>query len=206
LDELGNEQSILVDENYKSGTIPTQQSLEWGWVNQGFVNVLGGLLTKNIIPAVNFNYFGYDAERFWKSMEINLDIYIAGVNSGIYTWDNTLMYSRMIWTKNADNPNGAQGLDNLYSGLLIRLWRNYGQYTFLVRFFKAIQMMTDRNAVTYFNSPNKLNYIDSLSTDINNAKLNAQTAAENFYIAATYAASTDLYDYFTGTLQRSIRQ
>ena len=116
------------------------------------------------------------------------------------------MYSRMIWTKNADNPNGAQGLDNLYSGLLIRLWRNYGQYTFLVRFFKAIQMMTDRNAVTYFNSPNKLNYIDSLSTDINNAKLNAQTAAENFYIAATYAASTDLYDYFTGTLQRSIRQ
>ena len=36
LDELGNEQSILVDENYKSGTMPTQQSLEWGWVNQWY--------------------------------------------------------------------------------------------------------------------------------------------------------------------------
>jgi hypothetical protein len=35
-DELGNEQSVLVDENYKSGTIPTQQSLEWGWINEWY--------------------------------------------------------------------------------------------------------------------------------------------------------------------------
>ena len=33
LDELGNEQSTLVDENYKNGMMPTQISLEWGWVN-----------------------------------------------------------------------------------------------------------------------------------------------------------------------------
>lgn len=36
LDELGNEQSVLVDENYKSGTIPTQESIEWGWINQWY--------------------------------------------------------------------------------------------------------------------------------------------------------------------------
>jgi hypothetical protein len=36
IDEMGNEQSVLVDENYKSGTIPTEQSLEWGWVNQWY--------------------------------------------------------------------------------------------------------------------------------------------------------------------------
>lgn len=36
LDEMENEQSMLVDENYKSGTIPTQQSLEWGWINQWY--------------------------------------------------------------------------------------------------------------------------------------------------------------------------
>lgn len=35
-DELGNEQSMLVDENYKSKTIPTEQSLEWGWINQWY--------------------------------------------------------------------------------------------------------------------------------------------------------------------------
>jgi hypothetical protein len=34
LDELGNEQSMLVDEHYKSGIIPTEQSIEWGWINQ----------------------------------------------------------------------------------------------------------------------------------------------------------------------------
>jgi len=39
LDEVGNEQSILVDENYKNGTIPTQQSLEWGWINQWYQGV-----------------------------------------------------------------------------------------------------------------------------------------------------------------------
>jgi len=36
LDEVGNEQSVLVDESYKSGTIPTQQSLEWGWINEWY--------------------------------------------------------------------------------------------------------------------------------------------------------------------------
>jgi hypothetical protein len=39
LDELGNEQSMLVDEEYKSGTIPTQQSLEWGWINQWYQGI-----------------------------------------------------------------------------------------------------------------------------------------------------------------------
>lgn len=39
LDELGNEQSTLVDETYKKGTIPTEQSLEWGWVNEWYQGV-----------------------------------------------------------------------------------------------------------------------------------------------------------------------
>jgi len=38
-DELGNEQSMLVDENYKKGTIPTEISLEWGWVNQWYQGI-----------------------------------------------------------------------------------------------------------------------------------------------------------------------
>jgi hypothetical protein len=36
LDDMGNEQSMLVDEDYKSKTIPTEQSLEWGWINQWY--------------------------------------------------------------------------------------------------------------------------------------------------------------------------
>ena len=176
---------------------------EWGWVNQGFINVLGGLLTKNIIPSINFDYAGYNIEQFWNMMEIHLDRYI---NGSIYTWDNTFMYSRMIWTANADNPNGAESLDNIYSGLLIRLWRRYGGKVFLIRFFKAITLMNNRNAYHFLNVVNKLDYIDILSNDITNAKLTVQTAAENLYIAASYGANQDLYTYFTITLKRSIRQ
>jgi hypothetical protein len=172
---------------------------EWGWVNQGFVNVFGGLLTKNLVPAVNFNYFGYDGEGFWKSMEYHLDTYVSGLNSGIYTWDNTFMYNRLIWTKDINSPDGAQSLDNLYSGLLIRLWRNHGGNIFLMRFFKAIKLMNNRYAYNFLNLPNKLDYIDNLSTNTNDVKLTAQTAAENFYIASSYGAAQDLYDYFTKT-------
>lgn len=36
IDDLGNLQTQLVDEDYKSKTIPTQVSLEWGWINQWY--------------------------------------------------------------------------------------------------------------------------------------------------------------------------
>jgi hypothetical protein len=55
-DELGNEQSILVDENYKSGTIPTQISLEWGWINQWYQGVKIGPDIYHIKPYKLLNY------------------------------------------------------------------------------------------------------------------------------------------------------
>jgi hypothetical protein len=56
VDELGNEQSTLVDESYKSGTIPTQQSLEWGWVNQWYQGVKIGPDIYHIKPYKLLNY------------------------------------------------------------------------------------------------------------------------------------------------------
>ena len=56
LDELGNEQSILVDENYKSGTIPTQQSIEWGWINQWYQGTKIGPDIYHIKPFKLLNY------------------------------------------------------------------------------------------------------------------------------------------------------
>ena len=56
LDELGNEQSQLVDENYKSGTIPTQQSLEWGWINQWYQGTKIGPDIYHIKPFKLLNY------------------------------------------------------------------------------------------------------------------------------------------------------
>lgn len=56
LDELGNEQSMLVDENYKSGSIPTQQSLDWGWINQWYQGVKIGPDIYHIKPFKLLNY------------------------------------------------------------------------------------------------------------------------------------------------------
>ncbi len=56
LDELGNEQSTLVDENYKSGTIPTEQSLEWGWINQWYQGIKIGPDIYHIKPFKLLNY------------------------------------------------------------------------------------------------------------------------------------------------------
>ena len=55
-DELGNEQTMLVDENYKSGTIPTQISLEWGWINQWYQGTKIGPDIYHMKPYNLLNY------------------------------------------------------------------------------------------------------------------------------------------------------
>jgi len=56
IDEMGNEQSMLVDETYKSGTIPTQESLEWGWINEWYQGVKIGPDIYHIKPYRLLNY------------------------------------------------------------------------------------------------------------------------------------------------------
>jgi hypothetical protein len=56
IDEMGNEQSTLVDETYKSGTIPTQQSLEWGWINEWYQGTKIGPDIYHIKPFKLLNY------------------------------------------------------------------------------------------------------------------------------------------------------
>jgi hypothetical protein len=56
IDEMGNEQSLLVDENYKSGTIPTQESLEWGWINQWYQGIKIGPDIYHIKPYTLLPY------------------------------------------------------------------------------------------------------------------------------------------------------
>ena len=56
IDEMGNEQSLLVDENYKSGAIPTQQSLEWGWINEWYQGIKIGPDIYHVKPFRLLNY------------------------------------------------------------------------------------------------------------------------------------------------------
>jgi hypothetical protein len=55
-DEMGNEQSMLVDENYKSKTIPTEISLEWGWINQWYQGIKIGPDIYHVKPYKLLNY------------------------------------------------------------------------------------------------------------------------------------------------------
>src|ERR1035437_6281089 len=56
IDELGNEQSTLVGEEYKSGMLPTQQSLEWGWTNQWYQGIKIGPDIYHVKPLKILNY------------------------------------------------------------------------------------------------------------------------------------------------------
>jgi hypothetical protein len=55
-DEMGNEQSMLVDENYKSKTIPTEISLEWGWINQWYQGIKIGPDIYHVKPYKLLSY------------------------------------------------------------------------------------------------------------------------------------------------------
>lgn len=56
IDEMGNQQSLLVDETYKSGNIPTQISLEWGWMNQWYQGTKIGPDIYHMKPYKLLNY------------------------------------------------------------------------------------------------------------------------------------------------------
>jgi len=57
IDELGNLQTDLVDENYISKTIPTQQSLEWGWINEWYYGDKIGPDIYHMKPFKLLNYY-----------------------------------------------------------------------------------------------------------------------------------------------------
>jgi len=55
-DEFDKIQSMMVDENYISGTIPTQISLEWGWINEWFQGIKLGPDIYHVKPFKLLNY------------------------------------------------------------------------------------------------------------------------------------------------------
>jgi hypothetical protein len=177
---------------FQRGTVNTITDLrDTGWVNQGFINVLGSLLIADMNPPMEFNYAGNNMSTFWAMMENQLNIYTTGVFDASYNWGNTFTFNRLIWTATTDSPDGTESLDNLYSGVLIRFWKNYGRKRFLRRFFRAVNYMntnvSDNRSPIYFNTlQNFVEYTDSANL------LTNRTASENFYIAASYGAGMNL--------------
>ena len=141
----------------------------WGWVNQGFINVLGALLVADM-PGVAFDYHGFTLEQFLGQMEADL----AAYRDGGHAWDAAFLHDRLPWA-------AGRSLDNLYSGLLVYLWRRFGRGVFLRRWFRgAIPLLLARCPAS---------------------KADVATARDNFFLAASYAARADLTPLFRDALR-----
>jgi hypothetical protein len=168
-------------------------------VNQGFVNVLGCLLAEDL-PHLGFFYHGHDRAGFMDMMETDARRY---ADDPSLTWErcatpsrlppplvssrhdalarshatsatcSTFYHERLPWAPH-------KSLDNVFSGLLVMLFKRHGGTAFLRRWFRSIPLLVQR-------APKN--------------KSDAQGARDNFYLAASYAARTDLAPWFTGYLR-----
>lgn len=107
-------------------------------------------------------------------MTEHLEAYAGGTGTGDLCWKDVFYHERLPWNKD-------QSLDNLYSGLLIQLWREHGRKRFLRRWFRGA--------------------IPTLLSRCPADKDDFVTARDNFFLAACYAAGADLTDFFEGVLR-----
>jgi len=108
--------------------------LDWGWVNQGFIDVTGCLVSEIIDPPVSFNYYGNNREAFMDMMEAHVFTYMSNTS---YNWDNTFMHNRLAWSP-------SQSVDNLFAGILVNLYRNELGFQFIRGFFHALPGLVPR--------------------------------------------------------------
>ena len=109
------------------------------------------------------------------SMEAQIDRYITDPS---LTWDDVFRHERLPWARH-------QSLDNVYSGLLVKLFKEHGGVAFLARWFEAIPMLLTRTPAS---------------------KYDYQGARDNFYLAACHAAGHDLRHFFVDVLRWEVSE
>ncbi len=137
----------------------------YGWWTVGFNNAMSVFLPEQIEEVEDMFYFGRDADAFAEGMTGKLDIYLKGKKE--YTWENTWCRDRLPWRQKAS-------LNDLMTGLLIRLYREHGEAEFIKSLYREI--------------PKQRPLVERRD--------NYQRARDNFYKAASIAARKDLWDYF----------
>ncbi|KNC74830.1 hypothetical protein SARC_12630 [Sphaeroforma arctica JP610] len=146
----------------------------YGWTNQGFIDILGCLLLDHMCSdgeKVELEYYGNNRDGFMISMEEELDNYLKHE----YSYEETFEHHLLPWNQN-------KSLDNVIAGILSRFYREFG-YGFMLRWFRCIPLLQKRLP------PRSLKPCDR------------QSGIDNFYIAASFGACCDQYDYFCGSLQ-----
>ena len=152
-----------------------------GWVNQGFVNIFGCLVSVAITPPVEFTYFGTDRDGFIQSMENHLMTYVENPE---YNVNNTFMKGFLPW-------RSQSSLDNLYSGLNSFLFRKCGGVTFLKGFFGALKSLLVRAPSS------KADYETAMENYYIAASIGANADLKDFFIGGT--GTWKKPTYFTGT-------
>ena len=147
---------------------------DYGWWTVGFNNAMSVFVPMEIESIDDMYYFGTNGEKFAQSMENHLNIYIE--NPDKYNWDNSWNAPRLPWSKRTS-------LNDLMTGLLIRLHRDHGGSAFIRRLYDEIP---------------RRNRLKSRS--------DTQGARDNFYIASSLAAKKDLYQFFSDELRWEITQ
>lgn len=142
---------------------------DYGWWTVGFNNAMSIFLPEVIDTVDDMYYFGSGGETFSQGMEANLNTYIAG--EGLYNWDNSWNVPLMPWSQ-------STSLNDLMTGLLVRLHRDHGGSDFIQRLYEEIPMLEP---------------LENMS--------DWQGARNNFYVAASLAADQDLADFFTDELR-----
>ena len=144
----------------------------WGWLNQGFVNILGCLLCTEG-ESIPFTYFGRSAQGFRAGMEGHLLAYIArrhGLQGAPCAWEDVFLHERLPWAP-------SQSLDNLYSGMLSVLFQCHGGKRFFRGFFAALPHLAAR-----------------LPAGLRDAR----TTSDNLFLACSAGAQRSLAPFFEG--------
>eukprot|EP01134_Creolimax_fragrantissima_P007459 CFRG7459T1 len=140
----------------------------YGWTNQGFVDILGTLLLDQMATPdspVELEYAGNNREMFMKMCEVELNKYLEGE----YTYEQVFHHNLVPWNK-------YKSLDNVFAGILAHYYRAHG-YGFVMKWFRVIPLLQDRLP------PRTLGPKDR------------QSGIDNFYLAASFGAGSDQYEY-----------
>lgn len=142
---------------------------DYGWWTVGFNNAMSIFLPAEIKSIDDMFYFGSGGEKFSNGMEANLTTYMSHADK--YDWNNSWNVPLVPWKERTS-------VNDLMTGLLIRLHREHGGIDFIERLYveiprrKPLRSRDDR-----------------------------QGARDNFYEAASLAANKDLFNFFSKDLR-----
>ena len=146
--------------------------LDYGWWTVGFNNAMSIFLPAEIESIDDMYYFGSNGQRFSDGMEANINTYLEQPEK--YNWDNSWNVPLVPWKERTS-------VNDLMTGLLIRLHRDHGGINFIKRLYAEIPKR----------KPLK-------------SRADRQGARDNFYEASSLAAGKDLYDFYVNDLRWKI--